>query len=329
MQLDNPYRILSLDGGGLRGIIPLVWLDRLDQAVPGWRDGIHMHAGTSTGALIALGLARGMTPRQLLERYLALGPRIFSRSAAWRLKTLDGLAGPRYDGAGREQACQDLLGEDALAALLRDEGRRGHVLVPAFNLDGDARLPQGKRRWKPKVFHNLPTRDGSDDGTELAWRVAMRTSAAPTYFAPFDGYADGGVFANNPAMCALAQTRDPRLLRPIAPGSVTMLSLGTGFNASHLDGGARRGYLQWGKVMVDLLMDGVNEVADFQARETLGEARYLRQSILLEKPMPLDGVERMDEMRRIGESADLDAAIRFVAGWKECVREDAPDTASA
>ncbi|VEB40201.1 Patatin [Chromobacterium violaceum] len=146
--------------------------------------------------------------------------------------------------------------------------------MPAFNLDGDPRLPQGRRRWKPKVYHNLPTRDGSDDGAEQAWRVAMRSSAAPTYFPSFDGFADGGVFANNPAMCALAQTRDARLARAIPPESVSMLSLGTGFNASHLDGDNDWGALQWGRNLTGLLMDGVNDVADFQVRQMLARALF-------------------------------------------------------
>ena len=58
----NAYRILSIDGGGLRGIIPLVLLERLDLAAPGWRKSINMHAGTSTGGLIALCLANGKSP---------------------------------------------------------------------------------------------------------------------------------------------------------------------------------------------------------------------------------------------------------------------------
>ncbi|OQS08403.1 hypothetical protein B0T37_19885 [Chromobacterium violaceum] len=317
MQADTPYRILSLDGGGLRGIIALVILDRLDRAAPGWRDGIHMHAGTSTGALIALGLARGMTPRQILDQYLERGPKLFERGAARRLKTLNGLIGARYDGAERERVCRDVLGgADTLASLLRDGGSRGHVLVPAFNLDGDPRLPQGRRRWKPKVYHNLPTRDGSDDGAEQAWRVAMRSSAAPTYFPSFDGFADGGVFANNPAMCALAQTRDARLARAIPPESVSMLSLGTGFNASHLDGDNDWGALQWGRNLTGLLMDGVNDVADFQVRQMLGEGRYLRVSALLAEPIALDDAGRMAQMATIGGQVDLDEAVRFVEGWR-------------
>ncbi|WP_434632092.1 patatin-like phospholipase family protein [Chromobacterium sp. CV08] len=314
---DTPYRILSIDGGGLRGIVALVVLDRLDRAAPGWRDGINMYAGTSTGALIAMGLARGLTPGQLLGRYREDGPSLFSRSLAWRLKTLNGLIGPRYDGKERERVCRQVLGETStLASLLRDGGRRGHVLVPAFNLDGDPRLPDGQRRWKPKVYHNLPTRDGSDDGVETAWRVAMRSTAAPTYFPSFDGFVDGGVFANNPAMCALAQTRDARLRTPIPLESVAMLSLGTGVNAIRLAGDADWGDLQWGRDIVDLLMDGVNDVADFQARQLLGARRYLRVSALLDQPVPLDDVRQMARLEEIAGRIDLSEATGFVDGWR-------------
>ena len=66
-----------------------------------------------------------------------------------------------------------------------------------------------ERRWKPKLFHNFPGPDS--DGGALAYRVAVATAAAPTYFASYDGYIDGGVFATNPSMCALAQTQDARI----------------------------------------------------------------------------------------------------------------------
>lgn len=73
----SPYRILAIDGGGLRGIIPLVLIERLDLAVLGWRKNINMFAGTSTGGLIALCLAKGMSPGELLNVYMNKGAFIF------------------------------------------------------------------------------------------------------------------------------------------------------------------------------------------------------------------------------------------------------------
>ncbi|OHX22104.1 patatin-like phospholipase family protein [Chromobacterium sphagni] len=306
------YRILSIDGGGLRGIIPLVILDRLDQAVPGWRAAVNMYAGTSTGGMIALGLAKGMAPREILQVYLQQGAKIFSRSWWWRLKTLNGLTGPKYDSQVKERICRGLLGDGKLSSLLSDDGRRGHVLVPAFNLDGYARLPEGLRYWRPKVYHNLPTVDGSDDGTQQLYRVAMETSAAPAYFASYAGFADGGVFANNPAMCALAQTRDARLSLAIAPDAVAMLSLGTGYSPFHLNGGESWGLAQWGPKMADLLMDGINEVADFQVRQMLGGGRYLRVSPLLPRQVALDDAASLTLLQGLGRQADLQPAEAFI-----------------
>lgn len=76
----STYKILSIDGGGLRGVISLAILERLDVAVPNWRKDINMFAGTSTGGLIALGLAKGMIPTELMNVYVDRGAFIFQKS---------------------------------------------------------------------------------------------------------------------------------------------------------------------------------------------------------------------------------------------------------
>ncbi|KAF0811319.1 putative sporulation hydrolase CotR [Andreprevotia sp. IGB-42] len=212
-----PYRILSIDGGGLRGIIPLAILENIDKAVPGWRSGINMYAGTSTGALIALGLAKGMEPAAIMDVYLRKCGMIFERSLWEEVTTLDELTGPKYDSTNREDVCHGLLDNARLRDYLSDDGSKGNVVIASFDVDDRMQPDPAKRRWRAKVFHNLPTVDGSDDGGEIAYRVAMRTSAAPTYFGSYDGFVDGGVFANNPSMCALAQTQDRRLKTAIPP----------------------------------------------------------------------------------------------------------------
>lgn len=70
MNTSETYKILSIDGGGLRGIIPLAIMERLDRESPNWYAGINMFAGTSTGALIGLCLAKGMSPSNLLDIYI-------------------------------------------------------------------------------------------------------------------------------------------------------------------------------------------------------------------------------------------------------------------
>ncbi|SMC23110.1 Patatin-like phospholipase [Andreprevotia lacus DSM 23236] len=306
-----PYRILSLDGGGLRGIIPLVVLKRLDAARPGWRDGINMFAGTSTGALIALGLAKGMTPDALLDIYVNKGGYIFARSLWHEIVTLGGLIGPKYASHHRGHLSHEMLGDATLGHFLRDGGHKGHVVVASFNAEGSKKV----HRWRPKIFHNLPVAKGDNDAEAVAHEVAMYTSAAPTYFGAHRGYIDGGVYANNPSMCALAQTQDSRLQTPIPFDTVHMLSLGTGYSDTCIDGSEQWGVLEWAPKLVSVLTDGVNEVADFQVRQLLGDARYQRVSAPLQGDVKLDDVNAIPALLRAGEGADITHALQLISSW--------------
>lgn len=306
-----PYRILSIDGGGLRGIIPLAILERLDRSCMDWRRNIDMYAGTSTGGLIALGLANGMSPTELMNVYVTKGPSIFERSLWQETKSLGEVAGPKYDSGNREQVCKDMLGTKRLGELAR-----GHVVITAFDLDDRSDPDPTTRRWKAKIFHNMPTKDDSGDEMEYAYRVAMRTSAAPTYFSSYDGFVDGGVFANNPSMCALAQTQDDRLQTPIGLGDVRMLSLGTGFYPYHLEGDESWGLAQWAPRLINLLMDGVNEVADFQVAQMMADGAYLRIPLRLQTNIAMDDAADVGVLQRIGNAVDISAAKAFVeSAW--------------
>lgn len=306
-----PYRILSIDGGGIRGIIPLVILERLEAVVPDWRDGIAMYAGTSSGGLIALCLANGMRPRDILDLYVTRAPAVFDRSLWHEIKNIDDLIGPKYDSDHRLALCETALGTSRRLGELKS-----HVLITAFDLDDRSQPDAAKRFWKAKIFHNMPTDDPKDtDVSEYAYRVAMRTSAGPTYFSSYDGFVDGGVFANNPGMCALAQTQDPRLVQPIPFESVRMLSIGTGFYPFCLRGGENWGLAQWAPHFVPMLMDGVNEVADFQVRTMLTESCYCRVRPWLKSDIPLDAASQVGALQAIGTQIDIDAASAFIRTW--------------
>jgi len=193
-----PYRILSIDGGGIRGLLTAVLLDRLVTAVPGWLDRVDLFAGTSTGGILVLGLAKGLPPSAIVKLYRQDGQRVFSASWLRRLLDLGGWLGARYDNAGLRGALEELLGPATLGDLPR------RVLVPTFELDnhGAKDLP---RTWKPKFFHNFPGPDS--DAAERVVDVAVRTSAAPTYFPTYQGYIDGGVM-----ILDIADRSRPRLV---------------------------------------------------------------------------------------------------------------------
>jgi patatin-like phospholipase/acyl hydrolase len=306
------YRILSIDGGGIRGLIPVVLLERLGIASgqPSWLETVDLFAGTSTGGLIALALAAGKPLATIRDLYASKGAEIFDRSL-WRVLThLGSLLGAKYDIAHLEKVITPFFGE---TLRLGDLSRR--VLIASFDLDsGTGDLPG--RRWKPKIFHNFPGTDS--DAAQLAYKVGLYTSAAPTYFPPKDGYVDGGVFAANPAMCALAQTQDPRNASGPRIEDVVLLSLGTGISLQYIPWkDPDWGDVQWIEPLLKIMLDGVSGIADYQCRQILRD-RYLRLAPVFPAGtvVALDAFDAVAEMTHFAESIDLsDAADWLRASW--------------
>lgn len=305
--MTSKYRILSLDGGGIRGIITAAILQRLnaDPRVSGWLDSVDLIAGTSTGGLLALGLAHGLAPQQIREFYETKGHKVFDDSWLDNLVDLGQAMGAQYDNRNLERELKSLFGQTTLAQL------KSKVLITAFDLDNEAPDPQ-RRTWKPKLFHNFTGRDS--DGGELAYKVGLYTSAAPTYFPSADGYIDGGVYANNPSMCALAQSQDPSIPGRPTLADVVLLSLGTGTSLVYVPGKRLDwGYAQWAKPLVNIMLDGVSGIADYQCSQFLDE-RYHRLAPVFppDVSMPLDAVKRIPEMVQFAESTDLSAAVKWL-----------------
>lgn len=283
-------RILSIDGGGILGIIPIVIMQRLAASRAGFLDKVDLFAGTSTGGIIALGLARGLHLGKLRELYEVEGPRIFTRSFWHRF----GLIGPKYVNTYLEKLLKTTLGDNVLLKQLEKK-----VLIPAFDLDNEA-LDAEKRHWKPKFYANYPN---DNDRDVPAWKVAMCTSAAPTYFPSFRGFIDGGVIANNPAVCAIA-----KVLREdsnLSIDRIKVLSFATYETQQHVRGNKSFG-LFGVKTIVDILLNGSERVVDYQCNELLG-GNYFRMTPKHQAGVKLemDDVKKISAMITIGEMTDL------------------------
>lgn len=303
------YRILSLDGGGLRGLITARLLDRLNNhpAIAGWLDKVNLFAGTSTGGILALGLAAGQSPADMADLYLQRGAAIFDDSPWDNVRDLGKTIGADYSPKGLKAELRRVFGDLQLQGL----GRK--VAIPAFDLDNGAE--SGKRTWKPKIFHNF---DGPDsDGTLRVADVALYTSAAPTYFPSADGYIDGGVFANNPSVVALVQAISRRNAphQRAALSDVALLSVGTGVSLTYIKGQTLDwGYAQWVKPLINVLMDGTAGIADYQARQLLGEQYHrLQIEFAPDETIALDAVNKLGRMQTIALEHSLDDAV----GWIE------------
>jgi patatin-like phospholipase/acyl hydrolase len=227
------FRILSVDGGGVRGLVPVLLLRDLERRLEelfGQKrplsDWFHMLAGTSTGGLISLGLTarhredptRPSMDAERLERlYRKRGADIFPTRLRV-LRTVRGLFTPKYSNRGLKKAVDEEIGRSPLSTALRD------VLITAYDMTDHQ--PVFFKRWTAGT-------DGRPDPAMAD--AAMATASAPTYLPPWelDGRAlvDGGVFAANPTVAAIAEA----LKRQTdAPASLTLedlfvVSLGTGF----------------------------------------------------------------------------------------------------
>lgn len=220
---DRDFRILSIDGGGIRGIFPAAFLAGLEErylggkSVAGYFDLI---AGTSTGGIIAIGLGAELTGAALSNLYVERGYEIFPPPGY-------GLLGEaRRRIAGFRQLFQYRYDREALTAMLTEilgdkifGQARCRLCIPSF--DG--------RYGEVYIFKTPHHPDFRKDGGELMTKVAAATAAAPTFFQPLqDGgytFVDGGVWANNPVMVALV---DALSCFDIPRENVRILSLGCG-----------------------------------------------------------------------------------------------------
>ena len=218
---DRPFRILSVDGGGIRGILPAEILAELEQRYCGGHsagDYFDLIAGTSTGGIIALGLAAGPNARRILDLYLDHGNEVFPRSRIQRYRLgrkllwLRSLRHHAYDVAPLKTYLAEVFGDRLIGDLTR------RICVPSF--DGFTEV---------HIFKTPHHKDYRKDWQATLVTAAMATAAAPTFFPVYQNggryFADGGVWANNPVMIGLV---DALACHQLDRRQVHILSLGSG-----------------------------------------------------------------------------------------------------
>jgi patatin-like phospholipase/acyl hydrolase len=283
------FQILSLDGGGLRGMFSAAVLARLEEDLDvRIVDHFDLIAGTSTGGIIALGLGLGMSPRQILQFYTDHGPRIF-RDRSW-LRGMRHLLRAKYSAAPLRAALTEVLGDRTFGESTK------RLLITSYNIGAEdvylfrtPHLPTLTRDWR-----------------ERAVDVAMATAAAPTYLPgmPLDGarLVDGGIWANNPVMVALTEAVGP-LDMPL--DAIRVFSVGTTTDlprrSRRLD---RGGLLPWARDAVEVLMRAQSESATKQVRHFLSNDRVLRLNPTVPTgALALDKVDADDLIGRAGHES--------------------------
>lgn len=265
---DEDFRILSIDGGGIRGILPLAVLAGLESAYLRGRsvaDHFDYIAGTSTGGIIALGLARGLTASEILDIYVRRGGEIFpdySRARQWVMGKLQ-LVRNRCNTAALHRLIDQVVGGKALwESSMR-------LCIPAAET----------RHFEPFLFKTPHHPDYRLDWKEPMAHVAKTTSAAPAHFRPVISesgheFIDGGVWANNPIMLAVA---DALACFDIRREQIKVLSLGCGQERFRMGWARRRfgGLATWTTLMFEAMQIQSQNVVG-QSRLVVGTDRIFR-----------------------------------------------------
>ncbi|HEY1962863.1 MAG TPA: patatin-like phospholipase family protein [Rhizomicrobium sp.] len=327
---DNIF-ILSIDGGGIRGILPARVIAEIERRTDRPAASLfHMISGTSTGGIIACGLASGHSASDLGNLYAQHGGEIFARSMWQRASNPAQLTGPKYQPDNLEAILRSTLGN----ALLGDI-RSTEILIPTYAIqlfeeeenDGVAssRKPMFFKSWKARSVGLAPG-EKPEQFNFLLRDVARATSAAPTYFPPANvtnsagesfGVVDGGVFANNPSLCALSAAS------VLYPGATyTVVSLGTGSLERRIPYAEARswGDLNWLHPILSILMDGNADTVCYQCDQLLG-GRHKRFEVTLGTDMakdPLAVNEDFDDA-----NPDNIARLQRLADWLVNEKENA------
>ena len=265
--------ILSIDGGGVRGLIPGMVIVEIERRIGRpTSDLFDLIAGTSAGGHIALALTvpdENGNPRwrasELAEFYKDAYSRIFPASKNRMFEALKGIAEERYSAEGIEKVLEEIFGDAMLSEALTE------VLITAFEVESGE--PHFFLRSEAKNVH------GRDHEMKF---VARATSAAPTYFEPAarigstekQAFIDGAVFANNPSMCGFAHAQS----LGFDEDDMTIVSIGTGAVSRELSYEEVKGWglAHWARPILDISAQAGNHAIDWQLNHILRRGHYFR-----------------------------------------------------
>jgi patatin-like phospholipase/acyl hydrolase len=274
------YRILAIDGGGIRGIIPAKWLEHLEQRLGGpIAKHFELIAGTSTGSILAAGLAAKIPASRLVALYEEHGEKIFPPRGFSRKVTLwDLFSKPKYDEEPLAEVLRTHFDRPGGQPILLGELATDCVVVTYDVLSRSPRLLQS---WLPE-YAAIPV-----------WEACKASSSAPTYFPAhvmtIDNVdcplVDGGVVANNPSSLAVALAIKKQLKDDLtafeASQELFVLSMGTGnlTKSISVDDARRWGTAQWAFPILDVVFDATSAADEIVCEAFLKDELYVRMQV--------------------------------------------------
>jgi patatin-like phospholipase/acyl hydrolase len=303
---ERKFRILALDGGGIRGVISAKILERVQKKIgKPLNEYFDLISGTSTGSILAAGLVLGMCPEEIIKIYREKGEVIFSYSF-FRKNLGYWLNQPKYSNDGLKKVLQEKFPDDITLDNLREESKKwSEERYPNSNPNPKARLLilaySTSQRYTNFFLSPLVDENPWYKGAKL-WEVCLSSASAPTFFPPYKfnlsqdlpanigtncpaeyTFVDGGVAANNPSLGALVHTLDIEKIdgQKIKLEEISLLSIGTGRTTEPLEFKKVNswGALRWAQHIPDVFMGGQFQItADICAQliRSVNPKGYLR-----------------------------------------------------
>lgn len=296
------FKILSFDGGGIKGALSIEILSRIIDNYPNFLNEVDLFTGTSTGAIIAALLAKGVPIDDLKKLYSKeISREIFSSPKLNILK-------PKF-----KNNCLKKIISNYFDHNFKINDFKRYIIIPAFYL-GD----KDTKSWEPIFFNNLSQNNTSDI---LARDAILASSAAPTYFPSYNNYIDGGVIANSPTAISLILTLSS--MTKYKKEDILLLSIGTGDSPEKIIGKTHKwGILQWSfnpfskmkSPLLALLMDGMSNLEDLYCKEFLKE-NYFRINPRVPKFIDLDDYKFIPYLKDIGTNCDLYNLLEYLKNF--------------
>ena len=302
------FRILALDGGGIKGAFTASVLATLsEQLGEPIGDRFDLIAGTSTGGILAIGFGMGLSADTMLKFYRDRGPVIFPIMRfhrKWR-REFRHLLRPKHSQAILSAELRAAYFPDGREQVLGQSKTR--LVIPAFD------AVSGLCHTFRTPHHPLLGSDSMTSATE----VALATAAAPTYFSAARvrnmvanaSYFDGGVWANCPALAAIVEAV---CYLDVPLDRIDVLSIGTTEEPFTVKSMTQSGVVGWGKTLLSLLMSAqVDSVVD-HARKLVSEARFLRINTTTSPGMyTLDKTSEIEDLIALGNKRASDTSTLY------------------
>lgn len=286
-------KILTFDGGGIKGVIPAAIISEIERRTKKRASELFdLFAGTSTGAIIALALAKKepLYAYEVLDLYNRHGADIFNRSLFHKIKTLFGMLGPKYPADGLTNTLSQYFGDSKLSECIKS------VVIPTFNLTEEKPyfFSCNKNLTRLRTFHYNSVVSLNQDYPLTS--VIRATTAAPTYFAPCEIgnslYIDGGIFANDPSICAVVEA----MLN--WPGEeIKLVSLGCGSFKLNSISSTGWGLVRWAVPLSEIAFSA--GLADYQCRQLV--KNYWRFQAEIPADLKMDKISDVSRLKAIAE----------------------------